>query len=91
LEDVVLGACLLKPERWEDPSRVEAGQAWDYVGDDEGMLVIVTEVRDHPPTALDRSGRRNASVYVVEHSDGYAGLVISYSEKHLRRSFRRVA
>ncbi len=84
----------MKPERWMDPNRVEVGQAWDYVGDDEDMLVIVTEVRDHPPTMLDKGGGRNVSVYVVEYRfEGYEydRRVISYSEQHLRRNFRRVS
>lgn len=86
---------VVRPERWEDPSHVEVGQAWDYVGDDEDMLVIVTEVRDNLPTVLDPNGRRNVSVYVVEDqgevAPAYEGHIIAYSEKHLRRNFRRVS
>jgi hypothetical protein len=83
-----------KQERWEDPNRVEAGQAWDYIGEDEVMLVIVTETRDQPPSRLDKTGRRNASVYVVEHRfEGfdYEARTIAFSEKHMRRNFKRVS
>lgn len=84
----------MKPE---DPSRVEVGQVWDYVGEDSDLLLLVLETRDAPPTRLDPEGRRNVNVLVLEncnqHEDGYGfvGKVISYSEKHLRRNFRRVS
>lgn len=88
----------MKAPRWEDPSRVEVGQVWDFDSDGEHMLVIVVEVRDlviAPGSDYERA-RRNANVYVVQDvlNEGpghYEGRIIGYSEKHLRRNFRRVS
>jgi len=87
----------VKPH-WLDPSRVEVGQAWDFDCDGEYMLVVVVETRE----VLVAKGsphekvRRNANVLVIQDelvsgSGGYEGLVIGYSESHLRRNFHRVS
>jgi hypothetical protein len=86
----------VKAPQWEDPSRVEVGQAWDFDSDGEYMLVIVVETRDVDAPKHPFQTRRNANVYVVQDvlNEGpghYEGRIIGYSEKHLRRNFRRVS
>ena len=62
------------------------------------MLVVVLEIREVLVAAGSRYERirRNANVLVVqdelvEGPGEYEGRVISYSENHLRRNFRRVS
>lgn len=90
----------MKPTHWEDPSRVEVGQAWDFDCDGEHMLVIVVETRDVEAKNHPYQARRNANVLVVVDvlNEGprqvigpFEEKIIGYSEKHLRRSFRRVS
>lgn len=85
-----------RPPRWEDPSRVEVGQVWDFIGEGEDITLLVLETREIPPTGLDPNGRRNASAYVLMSSQdddtrGFQGNILSYSEKHLRSYFKRVS
>ena len=84
-----------QPHKLEDPSLVEVGQVWDFVGEGGDLLVLVLETCDSPSTPLDPEGRRNANVLVLDnsqHDDGFSeGKVISYSEKHLCRHFKRVS
>ena len=74
------------------------GQVWDYIGEDSNLLLLVLETVRWAPTRLDPEGHHNVSVVVLEscnqHEDNYAvvpGTTLFYSEKHVRRHFRRVS
>lgn len=95
MEVVELGEGVVRdrrPFKWEDPSRVEVGQVWDYLGDsDEDVTIVVVDVRDMPPTVLESAGRRNATCVVLTDYSHHVGVRLSYSEDHMRRSYKRVS
>jgi len=86
--------------RWKDPSSIEIGQVWDYIGEDCDLLLLVLDTHELlVPSQLNSKGHRDVNVHVLvlenscqnEDMYGYEGKTLSYTEAHMRRNFRRVS